>query len=152
MKTARWVITLALFVLNVSVARATRFNVDDPSGSGPVTNITSNQFVTDPSGTFDLTGTYTGPPIYSLELVVPGPSIVGTLSCASNVFLVTIVQPDGSNPGVCFFNSTTSLGLDKLFPPDLNGSDDPGGVYDCSWRDLDDCIGIRTGSLIDLGI
>jgi hypothetical protein len=126
MKTTRFSVLLALIVLSVGAAMAdtvpdTRFNVDDPSGSGPnVSTITSNQFVTDSDGTFDLSGTYTGAPIYSLELVIPGADIVGPpghpLSCTSNVFLVTVVQPTGNSPGECFFNSLESLGITGITP------------------------------------
>jgi hypothetical protein len=157
MKTTRFPVLLALIVLSVGAAMAdtvpdTRFNVDDPSGSGPnVSTITSNQFVTNSSGTFDLSGTYTGTPIYSLELVIPGADIVGPLSCTSNVFLVTVVQASGNNPGECFFNSLESLGITWI-TPDPTGKDDPGGLLNCSIRDLDDCVGLLTGSLIDLGI
>ncbi len=157
MKTTRFSAVLALVVLSVGAAMAdtvpdTRFNVDDPSGSGPnVSTITSNQFVTDSSGTFDLSGTYTGTPIYSLELVIPGADIVGPLSCTSNVFVVTVVQAHGNTPGECFFNSLESLGITWI-TPDPTGKDDPGGVLNCSLKDLDDCVGLLTGSLIDLGI
>ncbi len=157
MKIIRLLLLVALVVLGSRVANAdsipdTRFNVSDPSGSGTLsTVITSNQFTTDSDGGFDLSGIYTGSPIYSLELVIPAQDIVGPLSCASNVFLVTVIQASGSNPGICHFNSTTSLGLDKLFPPDLTGKDDPQG-YNCSWVDLDDCIGLQPGHFVDLGI
>ena len=157
MKIIRLLAVIVLMVLGARVANAdsildTRFNVSDPAGSGtfPIV-ITSNQFMTDGDGGFDLSGTYSGSPIFSLEFLIPAQDIVGSLSCASNVFLVTVIQASGSNPGICFFNSTTSLGLAKLFPPDLTGMDDSNG-FNCSWRDLDDCIGIRTGHFVDLGI
>ncbi len=157
MKTKLTVILLALVVLSVSVTRAdsipdTRFNVNDPSGSGSIGTITTNQFVTDGDGGFDLSGIYTGAAIYSLELVIPAQDIIGPLSCASNVFLVTTIQAKGNNPGICYFNSTTSLGLEKLFPPDLTGKDDPNGQLNCSRRDLDDCIGLQPGHFVDLSI
>lgn len=151
---------LALFVLialSTTIAMAdsiadTRFHITDPlDGSNSGIVITSNQFVTDSSGAFDLNEVYPGPPIYSLELVIPGQDIIGPLSCDSNVFLVLTIQPRGGNPGICYFNTTTSLGIAKFFPPDLNGSDDPNG-FNCSWSDLDDCIGIQPGHGVDLGI
>jgi len=155
-KISRILAVLSLFALTATLAAAdtidTRFNVEDPSGTGTFpTMITSNQFVTDSDGGLDLSGTYTGSPIYSLELVIPANDIVGPLSCASNVFLVTVVQPNGGNPGVCYFNSLYSLDLNRIIPPDLNG-DPPNGTFNCSLLDLDDCIGIQTGHFVDLGI
>ncbi|HWF39363.1 MAG TPA: hypothetical protein VG322_12635 [Candidatus Acidoferrales bacterium] len=157
MKISRVFVLLSLFALTATLAVAdtidTRFNVEDPSGTGTFpTVITSNQFVTDSDGGLDLSGTYTGSPIYSLELVIPANEIIGPLSCASNVFLVAVVQPNGGNPGVCHFNSLYSLGLNNIITPDLTGKDDPGGVLNCSLLDLDDCIGIQTGHFVDLGI
>lgn len=158
MKINRLLMLLALVVLSVSVTRAdsipdTRFNVNDPSGKGSLgTTITTNQFVTGSDGGFDLSGIYTGAPIYSLEFVIPGKDIIGPLSCASNAFLVATIQANGNNPGICYFNTTTSLGLEKLFPPDLTGKDDPNRQLNCSLSDLDDCIGIQPGHFVDLGI
>jgi hypothetical protein len=130
----------------------TRFNVEDTSGPGPnIGSITSNQFVTDADGGFELSGTYTGAPVYSLKLIIPAQDIIGPLSCTSNVFLVVVFQPFNGGPGVCDFQSLYSLGLDKIITPDLTGSDDPNGL-DCSLRDLDDCIGLQPGHFIDLNI
>jgi hypothetical protein len=157
-KINRLFIISALVTLSASFAMAdsipdTRFNVNDPSGSSALgTTITSNQFVTDGDGGFDLSGIYTGAPIYSLEFVIPSQDIIGPLSCASNVFLVLTIQPRGSNPGACYFNTTTSLGIASFFPPDLTGKDDPNGQLDCSLFDLDDCIGIQPGHFVDLSI
>jgi hypothetical protein len=156
-KINRLLALLLLCLLGATVTAAdtldTRFNVDDPSGSGAFPGtITSNQFVTDADGGFELSGIYSGSPIYSLELVIPGQDIIGPLSCASNVFLVTVLQPKNGGPGTCNFQSLYSLGLDKVIKPDLTGSDDPGGVLNCSLRDLDDCIGLQPGHFIDLSI
>ena len=156
MKISRVLIVLSLFALAATIAAAdtidTRFNVEDPSGSGTFpTTITSNQFVTDSDGGLDLSGIYSGSPITFLQLVIPANEIIGPLSCASNVFLVTVVQPTGGNPGVCYFNSLYSLGLNYIISPDLNG-DGPNGTFDCSLWDLDDCIGIQPGHFVDLGI
>lgn len=156
MKISRLLALLLLCLISATVAAAdtipdTRFDVEDPSGSGTITTITSNQFVTDSDGGFDLSGTYTGSPIYSLELVIPGKDIIGPLSCTSNVFLVAVFQPVNGGPGVCEFQSLYSLGLNNVIPPDLTGSDDPNGL-DCSLRDLDDCIGLQPGHFIDLSI
>ena len=157
MKISHALAVLVLFGFSTTLAMAdsvdTRWQVEDPSGpSGtfPVV-ITSNQFVTDPDGGFTLSGIYNGAPIYSLEFVIPKVDIVGPLTCTSNVFLVKTIQPVGNNPGVCFFETTTSLGIAKFFPPDLTGSDDTNG-FDCSLSDLDDCIGIQPGHVVDLSI
>jgi hypothetical protein len=155
-KISRILAVLSLLALTATLAAAdtidTRFNVEDPSGTGTFPGtITSNQFVTDSDGGLDLSGIYTGSPVYFLELVIPANDIIGPLSCASNVFLVTVVQPYGGNAGVCFFNSLYSLGLNYLIPPDLNG-DPPNGTFNCSLWDLDDCIGIQPGHFVDLGI
>lgn len=158
MKINRIFALLLLCLFSATIAAAdtipdTRFNVDDPSGSGnTIPTITSSQFVTDADGGFELSGTYTGSPIYSLELVIPGQDIIGPLSCASNVFLVTVFQPKNGGPGSCQFQSLYSLGLDKIITPDLTGKDDPNGVLNCSLRDLDDCIGLQAGHFIDLNI
>jgi hypothetical protein len=156
-KISRVLALLSLFAFTATLAAAdtidTRFNVEDPSGTVTFpTVITSNQFVTDSDGGLDLSGIYTGSPVTFLELVIPANDIIGPLSCASNVFLVTVVQPNGGNPGVCYFNSLYSLGLNNIIPPDLTGKDDPGGILNCSLFDLDDCIGIQTGHFVDLGI
>lgn len=154
----RFLALMLLCLVGATVAAAdtipdTRFNVEDPSGSGsfPAT-ITSNQFVTDADGGFELSGIYSGAPIYSLELVIPGQDIIGPLSCVSNVFLVAVFQPKNGGPGVCEFQSLYSLGLDKVITPDLTGKDDPNGVLNCSLTDLDDCIGLQPGHFIDLNI
>ncbi len=148
---------LILFGFSASLAMAdsipdTRWDVEDPTGSGTFpTVITSNQFVTGPDGGFDLHGIYNGAPIYSLEFVIPAQDIIGPLSCSSNVFLVKTIQPNGNKPGMCFFETTTSLDLAEVFPPDPTGADDKNG-FNCGWFDLDDCIGIQPGHFVDLSI
>ena len=157
MKISHVLVLVSFLALTATLAAAdtidTRFNVEDPTGTGTFPAvITSNQFVTDSDGGLDLSGIYNGSPITSLELVIPANDIIGPLSCASNVFLVKVVQPTGGNAGVCYFSSLYSLGLDKIITPDLTGKDDPGGVLNCSLFDLDDCIGIQPGHFVDLGI